>query len=443
METKPVYIKSNKVLIKGMVAGGLILLMLIPTIFIDNLISEREARQKEVVREVSAKWAAAQTISGPFLLVPYTEPAVNGEGKSVFVKKQLVVLSKNMDVKGIINPENRSRSIYTVLLYRSIIDISGVFQPKWPSDLDTSILDFGNSKLCFGISDFIGIEEEIVINLSKQRLSLNPGMPDNIISNAGLSVPVKVSLENLNEGILYDMNVKLKGSERLHFMPLSANSSFTLTSAWPSPSFDGNTLPNERSVNDKGFNAKWHYNQANLPFGPVIKNGSFNSQDLSFGVSMVEPADQYNKTTRSVKYAILIIGLTFALFFIIELMQGKPFHPVQYVLVGLALVIFYTLLLAISEYLLFDYAYLIAATATVVLISLYAKTHFKSWKTAAIFATILGSLYGFIFILLRLEDTALLVGSIGLFIVLAIVMYVSRKVNWYGSDGLHTDVIKL
>lgn len=439
METIPGYPsqpQSNKALIKGLVAGGLILLMLIPTIFINNLISEREARQKEVVQEVSAKWATAQTISGPYLVVPYTEPAVNSEGKPVLVKKQLAILSKNMHVNGKIIPENRPRSIYKVLLYKSNLDIKGSFQPKWPMDIDPATLDLANSKFCFGLSDFKGIEEEIYINFNKQRLALNPGLPENGISEVGLSVTVAITLESLNIGIPYEMNVKLKGSERLHFMPLSANSSFALNSTWPSPSFDGNTLPNDRNVNDKGFAAKWNYNQANLPFGTVIKNGSFIKQDMSFGVSMIQPADQYNKTMRSVKYAVLIIGLTFALFFIIELMQGKPFHPVQYVLVGLALVIFYTLLLAISEYLLFDHAYLIAAAATVILISLYAKSHFNSWKTAAIFGTVLGSLYGFIFILLRLEDTALLVGSIGLFIVLAVVMYVSRKVDWYGSKGL-------
>ena len=141
----------------------------------------------------------------------------------------------------------------------------------------------------------------------------------------------------------------------------------------------------------------------------------------------------YNKTMRSVKYAILFIGLTFAFFFIIELMQHKPFHPVQYVLVGLALVIFYTLLLSISEYILFDYAYLVAALATIFLITFYAKGHFESWKTAGIFFGLLSCLYSFIFILIRLEDTALLVGSIGLFIVLALVMYTSRKINWYGN----------
>ena len=199
-------------------------------------------------------------------------------------------------------------------------------------------------------------------------------------------------------------------------------------------SFDGNSLPTQRTVSDSGFKAQWSFNRANLAFGTVVKSGALKIGTTAFGVSLVQPADQYNKTTRSVKYSVLLIGLTFALFFIIELMQKNPLHPVQYVLVGLALVIFYTLLLSISEYILFDFAYLTAAAATVLLISLYAKSHFKTWKSAAVFGSLLSALYGFIFILIRLEDTALLIGSIGLFIILALVMYGSRKIEWYSNN---------
>jgi len=424
---------SNRLLIKGLITGGLILIMLIPTIFINNLITERETRQKEVVKEVSSKWATAQTVSGPYLAVPYIDTIVNNEGKTISFKKQLILLANDLNATGKISPEERTRSIYKVLLYKSDLKLSGSFKSKWPVDINTANIDFANARICFGISDFKGIEEEINIHFNNQKLTLSPGLPTNDLDDLGLSVPVSFTAEAMKAGILFDMQVKLKGSERLHFMPLGANSMFTINSTWPDPSFDGNVLPDDRHVTDKGFTAKWNFNPANLPFGTVLKQGSFN-KNVAFGVSMVQPADQYNKTMRSVKYAVLFIGLTFALFFIIEIMQRNPFHPVQYVLVGLALVIFYTLLLSISEYLLFDQAYLIAAAATVVLITLYAKSHFKSWKTAAVFASVLTSLYGFIFILIRLEDTALLVGSVGLFIVLALVMYVSRKINWYGGE---------
>lgn len=426
--------QSNRLFIKGVITGVLILFMLVPTIFIINIVNERELRQKEVVTEVSSKWAKAQTIAAPYLVVPYTDTTVTSEGKTIAITKQLILLANDLNVDGKIFPEERPRSIYKVLLYKTDVQLSGSFKPHWPADVNIANIDFTNAKLCFGISDFKGIEEEIQINFNNKLFPLSPGLPLNDLNQLGLSVPVSFNAEAINNGIPFSMHIKLKGSEQFHFIPLSANSKFNLASSWPNPSFDGNVLPNHRAVSEKGFTAKWNFNQANLPFGTVLKQGAVDTAGLAFGVTMVQPADQYDKTLRSVKYAILFIGLTFALFFIIEIMQRKPFHPVQYALVGLALVIFYTLLLSISEYLLFDYAYFIAAAATVLLISLYAKSHFESWKTATVFFTTLSLLYGFIFILIRLEDTALLVGSIGLFIVLSLVMYASRKIQWYGKS---------
>jgi inner membrane protein len=446
METQPHYASAsqqpNKILIKGLVTGALILLMLIPTLFINNLIAEREARQKEVVKEVSSKWATAQTLSGPFLVVPYIDTFINSEGKTVVAKTKLLLMGNELNVNGSIIPEQRPRSIYKVLLYKSDITMSGAFKVKWPADINLSNVDYSNAKLCFTLSDFKGIEEEIYINFNGQKLLLTPGLPVDDFGAVGLSVPVILSPDAAVAGIPFSMQVKIKGSEQLHFIPMSATSKFQLNSVWHSPSFDGDMLPNDRQISDSGFLAKWNFNQANLPFATVMKENTLHEKTMEFGVSLVQPADQYNKTMRSVKYAILFIGLTFAFFFIIELMQKKPFHPVQYVLVGLALVIFYTLLLSISEYILFDYAYLVAALATILLISFYAKGHFNSWKTAGIFFGLLSCLYGFIFILIRLEDTALLVGSIGLFIVLALVMFASRKINWYGQSEIVTNSIE-
>ncbi len=424
--------QTNKILVKGLITGALILLMLIPTIFISNLVEEREARQKEVVKEVSSKWATAQTLSAPFLVVPYIDTFLNNDGKSVATKSNLILLSNDLAVNGKIIPEQRPRSIYKVLLYKTDINFNGNFKIAWPADVQLSRVDFSKAKLCFSLSDFKGIEEEIYINFAGENKRMVPGMPVENFGKVGLSVPVTLTPETAAAGIAFSMNVKVKGSEQLHFIPLSSTSKYNLYSAWPSPSFDGEMLPNQRQVSDSGFSARWNFTQANLPFADVMRSGAEQTNSMAFGVSLVQPADQYNKTMRSVKYGILFIGLTFAFFFIIELMQKKPFHPVQYVLVGLALVIFYTLLLAISEYILFDYAYLIAAAATILLISFYAKSHFNSWKTGSIFFLLLTCLYSFIFVLIRLEDTALLVGSIGLFIVLALVMFGSRKISWYG-----------
>ena len=430
----PAAAPANRILVKGLITGGLILLMYIPTLFIQNLIKEREGRQKEVVKEVSSKWATAQTLSGPFLSIPYTTTGVNSDGKAMIIIKQVIISAEKLTVTGKIIPEERPRSIYKVLLYRTALDFSGNFKASFPAGFNQAGMDMANAKLCFSLSDFKGIEEEVIVNFSGQKLLLNPGLPVNVFGDGGLSVPVTADFASLTAGISFDMHLKIKGSEQLHFIPMSMNSKYVLSSPWPNPSFDGNTLPTERTVTKTGFVSQWNFNRANLPFSSVAEESSFlKIADIAFGVSLMQPADQYNKTTRSVKYSILIIGLSFALFFIIELMQKKPFHAVQYVLVGLALIIFYTLLLSISEFVLFDYAYFIAAAATILLITLYAKSHFKSGRTAAIFGTSLSTLYGFIFVLIRLEDTALLVGSIGLFIILALIMYVSRKINWYGN----------
>ncbi|NCI48694.1 cell envelope integrity protein CreD [Sediminibacterium roseum] len=425
---------GNKTMIKGMITGGLILLLLIPTIFITNLIQERQLRQAEVVKDVSSKWATAQTITGPYIFIRYKTR--DKDGKETAGTKELVFLPDNLEVSGNIVPEQRLRSIYKVLLYKSQLNSKGNFILQLPKEVDPASLVLNEAKICVGITDFKGIEKKIEIRLNDSNYILSPGLPTDFVDETGLSASIDLKPENFGKSLSFSFPLQIKGSEQLHFVPLSGNSQFTISSVWANPSFDGNSIPSERNVGNNGFQAKWEFNKANLPFGTVLENKQLNKQAHAFGISMIQPADQYAKTTRSVKYAILIIGLTLSLFFITELMQKKPVHPVQYVLIGLALVIFYTLLLSISEFVLFDLAYLIAAVATILLITLYAKGHFKSWKTAGIFASLMSGLYGFIFVLISLEDTALLVGSIGLFIVLALVMYVSRKINWYQPETM-------
>lgn len=422
---------SNKVLIKGLITGVLILVMLIPTLFVTNLVEEREQRQKEVVAEVSSKWAGAQRITGPYIVLPYSDTYTGTNNVQVKTLRNLILLPEDLNVDGALTPENRKRSIYNVLTYRSNVNVNGSFQTQLTKDIDPSTIQWSDAKLCVGISDFKGIEEKITVIFNGVGYDLTPGLPIKEIDSTGLSAAIPLDASTVATKKNFSFSIKLKGSQQLQFIPLSANSKFALRSSWANPSFDGNVIPNKRDVNEKGFAAQWQFNQANLPFSTVVREGSLKASSLAFGVSMVQPADQYAKTMRSVKYAILFIGLTFALFFIVELMQHKPVHPVQYVLVGLALVIFYTLLLSISEFIAFDLAYLVAATATILLITFYAKGHFQNWKVASVFAAVLSCLYAFIFVLIRLEDTALLVGSIGLFSVLALVMYASRKINWY------------
>jgi inner membrane protein len=336
-------------------------------------------------------------------------------------------------VSGTVITEQRQRSIYKVLLYRSALNNKGDFSFKLTEDVDIKNLLLANARICIGLSDLRGIEEKAVINFNGTSYELQPGLPSNEIDSSGLSAPVNITGADLDKILSFDISIKIKGSQQLHFLPLSGNSRYALQLGNAKYSFDGNALPGENKLTNKNAVAKWSFNKANLPFGNVLKDLKVDKKAMAFGVTMLQPAEQYVKTMRSVKYALLFIGLTFSLFFIVELMQKKPLHPVQYVLVGLALVIFFSLLLSISEYVVFNTAYLIASGATVLLITLYTKGHFNSWKTASLFAAVISCLYGFIFILISLEDTSLLVGSIGLFIVLALVMYASRKINWYGA----------
>lgn len=424
---------GNKKLFKGLITGGLILVMMIPTIFISNLVSERKERQQEVAAEVSSKWATSQTLTGPYIYVPYKKYVKGPNDVTQESTSYFWILPDNLQVSGEIKHEIRPRSIYKVLLYRANLQDKGNFIIQSPKEIDTAAIQWNDAKICYGLSDFKGIEEKVAVQLNGTEYELSPGLPNQDICKTGLSAPISLKAEDFSKSLSFSMDLKLKGSEQLHFVPLGGNSNFSLKSGWGSPSFDGNNLPTEREVTPAGFMAKWIFNKANLPFGTILSDFEFDLNAVAFGVSMLQPADQYAKTDRSVKYAILFIGLTFALFFIVELMLGKPMHPVQYTLIGLALVIFYTLLLSISEFILFDVAYLIASLATITLITLYAQSHFRSWRSAGIFCGILSALYGFIFVLIRLEDTALLVGSIGLFIVLALVMYASRKINWYGT----------
>ncbi len=424
---------SNKIWIKGLITGGLILLMLIPTVFVFNLIQERQQRQQEVKLEVSSKWAGEQNITFPYLYIPYTLTTTQNN-KIVMEQKSFFILPDNLNVSGSVTTEQRQRSIYTVLLYNSSLNAKGNFNIQVPADVDTSTIKWNEAKICLGISDFKGIEQKIAVVINNKNYDFSASLPSNEIDSTGLSAPIELSANDLNKSISFQLPLKIKGSDQLHFTPLAGNSQFNLSSNWGSPSFDGNTLPGERDLDKQGFQANWSFSKANLPFNTTIKNFNFKKDDYAFGVTLLQPADQYAKTLRCVKYAILFIGLTYSLFFVIEIMQKKPFHPMQYVLVGLALIVFFTLLLSISEFMLFDVAYLIASLATILLITLYSKSHFNSWKIAGVFAATITSIYGFIYVLISLEDTALLVGSIGLFVILALAMYGSRKINWYGNN---------
>jgi len=246
-------------------------------------------------------------------------------------------------------------------------------------------------------------------------------------------VPLNLSLNSNNEleTESFIFNVKLKGSQYINFVPVGKVTYVELTSDWPTPSFDGTFLPTTREVSEDGFTATWNVLHLNRNYPQAWIGAQHRVNESAFGVNLLLPVDSYQKTNRSIKYAILFIGLTFLVFFFIEIINQKRVHPIQYILVGLALSLFYTLLLSISEHTTFNVAYGISTALTIGLIAAYTKTILKSNALTGLMAGILIVLYLFIFILIQLQDYALLMGSVGLFVILGLVMYFSRKIDWY------------
>lgn len=441
METQPSlsFWQKNKLVIKSFFIGFLILALLIPTFFIMFLVTDREQRSKEVVQEVSAKWAGRQTVTGPFLAVPYEEEQKSSNGVVTQVKKYCFLLPEELSVNGKILPQVKHRSIFQVPVYNSSISMSGKFKIAKPEKLPVPVssLHFEESVVCMGISDFKGIGENLQLKWNDSTSYFETGLPDIVWLNEGISSPVKLSADELVSGNnSFSINLALKGSERLYLTPFGNTTRVRFESDWKNPAFDGKYLPDTSTVSGKGFTAEWkilHYNRSYPQYFSNITNNNAISES-AFGINLLQPVDAYGQTMRSVKYAVLIIALTFFVYFFLEIYYRRSVHPLQYILIGFALVIFYTLLLSISEYIAFGYAYLTASVATVLLISWYTKSIFKQWPVVLLFAFILSLLYLFIYVIIQLQDNALLFGSIGLFVLLAIIMYFSRKVNWNAEE---------
>ncbi|MFA6151576.1 MAG: cell envelope integrity protein CreD [Chitinophagaceae bacterium] len=425
--------ETNRTLIKSLLIGFLTLIMLIPASFIKDLVWEREERQQQVIAEVSNKWALSQTVKGPILAIPYWNNETQTDKSILRVKRTMFLMPEQLNIKGKLNPEVRHRSIYDVTLYRSNLNIDGSFKPLDVTALGIPVENIivSEIKILVGMDDVRGIEQDIKMNLNGTAAIMDAGIPANPHITKGLSKNV---IWDLNSNLTFSFNLQLKGSGDLQFIPVGKTTTVNITSPWLHPSFEGKFIPSESaSIDQNGFNATWNVLQISSGIPSVLLDQNINLNESAFGVKLIQPTDGYAKTQRSVKYALLFISLTFTIFFFIEVLQKKSIHPLQYLLVGLALCVFYTLLLSFTEYAGFNLSYFIASLATITLIGLYVWGIFKSGKIAISFTAAIAALYGYIFVLIQLEDFALLFGSIGLFILLAVIMYYSRKIDWYGT----------
>jgi inner membrane protein len=407
----------------------LTLILLIPSLLIQGLISEREYRRDSVANEISQKWGDEQVVVGPVISVPYRY-YFNGEEKVEQTIRYAHFLPENLNVEGAITPEIRYRGIYKVIVYNSSLSVSGNFPAIDLSGFKVPAEDFliEDAFVSVGISDMTGIKDFVNITWNESELLANPGIESNDVLASGISIA-----PDLTTGEAYDFSfdLNLNGSTGLNFSPVGKQTNVALKSDWANPSFTGNFLPAEREVTDAGFESEWNVLHLNRNFAQQWQGPNQEVTSTLFGVELLLAVDEYQKTMRTAKYAIMFISLTFLTFFMIELLSKKIIHPIQYLLIGFALLIFYTLLLSISEYVVFQLAYVIAAAAIIGLITIYSYNVLSDKLKSGIIFGVLIILYGYLYILLQLQDYALLLGSLGLFVVLSVVMYLTRNINWF------------
>ncbi len=422
-----------RITIKVVVIGFLTLFLLIPKVMIMELIGEREKTALSVKNEVMQQWSMLNTVRGPVLTIPYIEKVFDND-KKVYSEeiRQSHFLPKSLKVEGEIFPEQRHRSIYEVMVYESKVAISGYFvAPDFEAlKINPELVLWDKAELSVGINDLRGISELAELNWNNRKFTFSPGIENSVLGKDGITIKLPADIANAFPGE-FACKFTLKGAESLEFAPLGEVTEIKMKSAWNDPGFVGNFLPEKSEITKVGFTANWKVLHFNRNFPQAWKDNSYSVTDSDFGVKLVTVADHYQKNMRSAKYGILVILFTFLSFFLNEIITKQRIHPFQYILVGISILIFYLLLLSFSEQLGFNIGYLISAVSVILMVLLYSRTFLKKWSNSFILTLILATSFGFIFILLQLESFALLAGSIGLFAVLALIMFFTRKINWY------------
>lgn len=431
-----------------LMVGFLILILLIPLSFIKSLINERMYRQKEVVQEINQKWGKEVLLYGPILKVPYKtyhkKSILNQKTKEIQTEMIEEInygyfFPNSLDINSTINPEEKKRGIYKTAVYKSQINITGTFSKPDFSELDIKEEDivWDKAKLIIETSNLKGVNSLVEMKLNKNMYPF-ASKYENRARNVTYIDLHKLESKFINtedlplkNNVNFSLDININGSKQIRFIPVGKETNVNIKSDWKTANFLGEYLPhNSNKINNDGFDAKWKVLDINRPFSQQSFNGIPNLKEYAFGVNFMIPVDEYQKSERSTKYGFLVIVLTFLVFFLIQTMSKISIHPFQYLMIGIALTMFYTLLISISEHSSFLKAYIIAGISVVALISLYSKSILKGIKFPLFIALSLIALYSFIFIIIQLENYALLVGSTGLFVILASVMYASRKIDW-------------
>ena len=449
---------QRPLLFKMIIIFFLTVLIGIPLLMIQGTIEERAQFRAEAVASVAAATEREQTVTGPVLVIGYTdeyddEQLVTEDGKSFkktvvrSVARQFIAFPNQLAFGSTIKTDRRHRGIHQVLVYSGVHDISGDFALPTLAELPranaTSRLTPGAARVVIGISDVRGIRAIPMVDWDGRRVEFQQGTGLTSIPT-GLQAMLGTVTLGQPAVVSFALTLGLNGIERQSFVPLGKNNTFKVKSNWPHPQFGGDFLPSpsDRTIGDSGFTANWQISSLSTMAQKQIMDREHAPDTTApkaalddFGVTFIEPVDVYSLAERAVKYGILFVVLTFASFFLFEMIKSLPIHPIQYMLVGLALVLFFLLLVSLSEHMKFIIAYLIASAACITLIGFYLSYVLHDWRRGLGFGLALTTLYGALYGLLISENNALVLGSLLLFAVLAGFMIATRKIDWYNLSA--------
>jgi len=443
---------KKSLFLRTLLIGFLILIMQIPIVMINGVIRERKQTKDEAFMDVTSSWGSDQAIVGPWITVPYSHHSVekktSGDRVENFTTTEIryaTFLPEKLKIDGRSSNNSRKRGIFQVPLYNFSATISGEFaKPDFSAwGISSEDILWGRSYLSLGISDSKGITKQSVLDWGGEKINFKPGSTTQAFGLNYGGPGIHALLESHLEGDAFEFSfpVQLNGSDSLFFTPYGHETEIELESDWPDPSFVGNWIPRKHKISADGFSATWNVPYLGRNYPQKWKTGSNLNEVIKasfFGVKFLVPIDNYRMGFRSVKYAPLFLMLTFITLWLFEILAGSRIHPLQYLLLGAGMCVFYLLELSLAEHIGFVAAYIIASVAVVALIGSYSFVCLKSSLKASIVGLIASVLYGYLYVLLRSQDYALLIGSIGLFVVIAAIMYLTRNINWY--DGKRKSV---
>ena len=429
---------------KMLMVGLLTLVLLIPLVFVQNLIQERSDRKNEVVNEVSETWGKDIIFYGPILKIPYrsySEVSItNPKTKEIEIEKKAIVEYAYFFPEKLKNTSNikkevpLKRSLYDYVAFSTLMKFEGSFSKPNFENLQINEEDilWDKASMVVKTTNLKSIKSDLNIKLNSQTFAFES---KNVSDKLYGQLETKLfDYNNLspNNDLNFDFSISYNGSNSIKFIPIGKSTEVSVDSNWDSPSFEGSFAVEgaTKKVSKEGFHADWKIYQINRPFSQQHLDSIPNLDTFSFGVKLIDTVDEYQQNERVTKYGFLVIGLTFLVFFLIQVISKIKIHIFQYTMIGLALIMFYTLLISITEHSSFQIAYVIASISVIVMIVLYSISILKNKKFPMLIGLSLTALYTFIYVIIQLENYALLVGSIGLFIILVSIMYFSRKIDW-------------